>query len=262
VPTEGLYHRDVEIIPAIDIRGGRCVRLVQGDYSRETVYGDDPVAMARRWAEAGARRLHVVDLDGAKDRRPVNRDVILRIVEESGVPVQVAGGMGDPGIVQEWLVTEVDRVVVGTLAVERADDVAKLIAAAPERIAIAVDARDGVVATKGWLSDSGIEAPRFIEEMASIGARRFIYTDISRDGTLDHADTQRAASAAARVRRAVALSDDDVAPLIFSGGITSIEDIIALADLGIEGVISGKALYDGRIDLREAMRALAVGDDW
>lgn len=250
------------IIPAIDIRGGRCVRLVQGDYARETVFGDDPLAMARRWVDLGARMLHVVDLDGAKDRRPVNDAVMRRIIAECDVPVQVAGGMHDRATIDAWAEAGAARIVVGTLAVEAPDAVVAAAEAHGERIALAIDARGGRVATRGWLETTDLVVDAFIRGMADRGVRHFIYTDISRDGTMAHPDFAHVRPIVDAVRDATGTPSEQAAPLVYSGGITSTDDIVQIARYEIEGVISGRALYDGSIDLREAQRALAVGDDW
>ncbi len=250
----------MELIPAIDIRGGRCVRLVQGDYARETVFGDDPVAMAHRWVEQGAGRLHVVDLDAAKEGRPVNDALIARIIVETGARVQVAGGVRNAAAIDRWAETGADRVAIGTMAVEQPDAIEKAVARHGERIAVAVDAREGRVAVKGWLETSAAGVPEFMREMSRRGVRHFIYTDISRDGMMDHPDFD----AFAEVIADAGMGTGEVeAPVIYSGGVTSIEDIVTLEEgFSIEGVIIGRALYDGRIDLRAARRALSVGDDW
>jgi phosphoribosylformimino-5-aminoimidazole carboxamide ribotide isomerase len=253
----------VDILPAIDIRGGKCVRLVQGDYARETIFADDPVAMARHWVDLGAHRLHIVDLDGAKERRPVNDRVIERIVSEVGASVQVAGGMRDVATIDRWAATGADRIVIGTLAVEDAGAVSRVVQAhGSGRIAVSVDARDGRVAVKGWTETSTRSVDEFLGEMAACGVTHFIYTDITRDGMMEHPDFAHVAPVAASVREVAGTGPGDETPLTYAGGITSVDDIIALAEQGLEGVISGRALYDGSIDLREALRALAVGDDW
>src|SRR5207248_509857 len=144
----------MDLIPAIDIRGGRCVRLVQGDYSRETVFGDDPVAMTQRWIDEGATRIHVVDLDGAKERRPVNDAIVRQIIDETGARVQVAGGMRDAAVIDAWAETGADRIVVGTLAVEHPEIVEAAARCHDDKIIVAIDARDGKVAVKGWLETS------------------------------------------------------------------------------------------------------------
>lgn len=247
----------MDIIPAIDIRGGRCVQLVQGDYARETVFGDDPVAMARRWAAEGALRLHIVDLDAAREGRPVNDAVITRIMREvPELSVQIAGGVRDLGAVRRWLDAGAHRVVIGTMAVEKPDAIGRAVAKHGDRIAIAVDARGGKVATDGWLETSEAPVDEFMREMARRGVRRFIYTDISRDGMLQHLDF-----AALRHVLEVLADTAATATLIYSGGVTSIEDVLALDEHPLEGAIIGTALYDGRISLTAALRALAAGGE-
>ena len=245
----------MELIPAIDIRGGKCVRLVQGDYDRETVFGVDPVSMAMHWVSEGATRLHVVDLDAAKEGRPVNDAIIRRIVQEVGVPIQVAGGVRDHSAVHRWVDAGAERVVIGTLAVEHPDIVEKALVKHGDKIAIAVDARGGKAAVKGWLETSDTPVDAFIHDMTRRGVRHFIYTDISRDGMPVHPDFEE-------VKHLIGVIAATGAPatLIYSGGVTAIEDVIALASHEIEGAIIGTALYDGRIDLGFATRALVTGD--
>jgi phosphoribosylformimino-5-aminoimidazole carboxamide ribotide isomerase len=258
----------VDIIPAIDIRGGRCVRLEQGDYDRETVFGVDPVAMAVHWASQGAARLHVVDLDAAKEGRPVNDAIIKRIVTEAGVPVQVAGGVRDHAAIHRWADCGADRIVIGTLAAQEPAEIDRAMVRHRDKIAVSVDARGGKVAVKGWLETTELSVPEFIRDMAARGVRHFIYTDIDRDGLMAHPDFDELGAVARVVAEATEQaeqrsgSDDEPSPIILGGGITSVDDIVALSQFDIEGVITGRALYDGRIDLRAAQRALAVGDDW
>jgi phosphoribosylformimino-5-aminoimidazole carboxamide ribotide isomerase len=253
----------MDIIPAIDIRGGRCVRLEQGDYERETVFGVDPVAMAVHWVAQGASRLHVVDLDAAKEGRPVNDAIIKRIVTESGVPVQVAGGVRDHAAIHRWADCGADRIVVGTLAAQEPAEIDRAMVRHRDKIAVSVDARGGNVAVKGWRETTSLAVPEFIRDMASRGVRHFIYTDIDRDGMMEHPDFDELGAVARVVAEATEQTSDDApAPIILGGGITSVDDIVTLSQFDIEGVITGRALYDGRIDLRAAQRALAVGDDW
>ncbi|MBF6600006.1 MAG: 1-(5-phosphoribosyl)-5-[(5-phosphoribosylamino)methylideneamino] imidazole-4-carboxamide isomerase [Dehalococcoidia bacterium] len=287
----------MELIPAIDIRGGRCVRLVQGDFARETVFGDDPLALAQRWAGEGATRLHVVDLDAAREGRPVNAAIVARIIAETGVPVEVAGGPRGAADFDRWADAGADRIVTGTLAVEQPDVVEAAARRYPGRIAVAIDARDGRVAVRGWVETSDRTVAAVMRDMAARGIEHFIYTDIRRDGTMQHPDFDAFArvleSAALPARRrpaqetpADAMDDASsgastardvdarpsepspagaashgrgsvAAPVIFGGGITSIEDVARLAaDFDIEGVIIGRALYDGRLDLRAAQHAI------
>jgi len=251
----------MDVIPAIDIRGGRCVRLVQGDYGRETVFGDDPVEMARRWVDAGARRLHIVDLDAAREGRPVNAAIIERIIAETRARVQVAGGPRDAAAFDRWADAGADRIVTGTLAVREPDVVEAAARRHPGRIAAAVDARDGRIAIKGWLETSDVAVPAFMRDLRARGVEHFIYTDISRDGMMEHPDFD----AFARVLDEAALPDgaDGEQPVIYSGGVTSVDDIARLAsEFSVEGVIVGRALYDGSIDVHAALRAVASGDDW
>lgn len=238
-----------EVIPAVDIRAGRCVRLYQGDYGRETVFSDDPVAMAQRWIELGAPRLHVVDLDAARDGGPGNRETIARIVVEARVPVQVGGGVRSASEVAWWLdQAGADRVVIGTLAFRQPDAVAPLTLRYGDRIAVALDVRDGNVQVRGWTESAGLPVEQAVRTLAGAGVRRFIYTDIARDGTLSGPDIEGLGrllrSAPAGVR------------FIASGGIASVEHILALARLDIDGAIVGRALYDGRVDLRAAVEAV------
>ncbi len=245
----------MEIIPAIDIRGGKCVRLVQGDYGRETVFGDDPLAMAQRWVEQGARRLHVVDLDGAKEGRPVNDAVVREIVRECGADVQVAGGVRDAAAIDRWAEAGAMRIVLGTLAVREPDAVSAAVRKHGERVAVAVDVKDGKPATEGWLGTGDGSAEDFVRAMALSDVRHFIYTDVSRDGMRQHIDF-----AALHTMLGVLAETGTPAEMVYSGGVTSIADVVALAEHELEGVIIGTALYDGGIRLRAAIAALATGD--
>jgi len=236
----------MDIIPAIDIKDGKCVRLYQGDFARVTVYDHDPPAVARRWVEQGARMLHVVDLDGAKAGHPVNADAILAIVQAVDVPVQIGGGLRDEKAVLAALGLGVARVVLGTAAVEQPDLVARLVERYGEEIAVGVDARDGIVATAGWTEQAQVAAPELIDHMAAIGVRRFIYTDISRDGTLTEPNY---AATAALVR-------PDGPAIIASGGVGKLEHLLRLSTIGVEAVVVGRALYTGDLSLPEAIEAL------
>ena len=228
------------VIPAIDLRGGRCVRLYQGDYARETVVGDDPVAMARHWQAAGARLLHVVDLDGAREGRPVQLDLVGRICAALAIPVELGGGPRTADDVAAMLAAGASRVILGTVALEQpALVVAMLEQYGPERIVLGLDARDGRVASRGWLETSEVEATVLARRMAAAGVRTVIYTDIGRDGTLSGPSVAVTAALAAASGLEV----------IASGGIARREDLAALAVRpGIVGAIVGRALYTG--DLR------------
>lgn len=241
----------MEIIPAIDIRGGRCVRLEQGDYARETVFDDDPVAVAKRWQAAGARRLHVVDLDGARDGRPGNEEVVRSILAASSVPVQVGGGVRDIAVIQRYIDAGADRVNLGTAAVKDQTTLINAVTLFRERIVVGVDARDGMVATEGWLETSTIRATDLVKELSEMGVTRIIYTDILRDAQLTGPNY-----------RAVANLLDVISGLpspvsvIVAGGLSSVEDLIQLSKLPVEGAIVGKAIYTGDIDLPAALKAL------
>ncbi len=236
----------MEVIPAVDIRGGRCVRLYQGDYDRETVFSEDPVAMARHWEELGAKRLHLVDLDGARDGRPVNRGVIEDVLSALAIPVQVAGGIRDLDGMGGYLDKGADRVILGTIAVHDQPLASRACATFPGRIVVSVDARRGRVATAGWREASGETLEGLVRRLAELGVPRFIFTDIGRDGTLRGPNF----AAVGRLARAVGTS------LIAAGGVTTVEHIRRLAKLGIEGAIVGRALYDGGLDLEGALRAV------
>lgn len=236
-----------EVIPAVDIRGGRCVRLYQGDYERETVFSADPVATALRWAEAGAPRLHVVDLDGARDG-PENASCIERIVRESPIPVQVGGGIRSADAAARWLDRAgADRVILGTLAFVDRAAVGGLAARYGGRVVVALDVREGLVRTRGWLDSSGTTAAEALRALAALGVQRFLYTNIARDGTLEGPDLEGIGALLAAAPPGVRV--------IASGGVSSVEDVDALARLPLEGVIVGRALYDGRIDLEGALEA-------
>lgn len=228
------------VIPAIDLRGGRCVRLVQGDYQRETVFDDDPVAVARRWRDAGASWLHVVDLDGARDGVPQQRDTIAAIVQELDIPVQAGGGIRSVSHAEDLFTTGVERVILGTAAVTDPQLVVELIAAhGSERVVVGVDARDGQVATQGWLETSTVSALHLIQTMRDCGVERVVYTDIERDGMLTSPNYE-AISEVAQIGVAV----------IASGGVSCRENLQTLATIaGVEATIVGRALYTGDVVL-------------
>lgn len=236
----------MEIIPAIDLRGGRCVRLFQGDYDRETVFSDDPVAMAHHWVEQGAQRIHVVDLDGARDGRPVNEAAVRSIIEAVDVPVQVAGGIRALAAIEGWLEAGADRVVLGTAAVRDPEFAAEAARRHGERVLVSIDARDGVVATDGWRQSTDLQAEELLRRLAALGVKRFAYTDIGRDGTLGSPNFEA-------VETMVAATD---APIIAAGGVAEVAHVVRLAELGAEGVIVGMALSDGRLRLPEALAAV------
>ncbi len=241
----------MEVIPVVDLRGGRCVRLTQGDYGRETVFSDEPVAMATRWAKLGATRLHVVDLDGAREGRPVNDSIVRDIIEAVGgaaadLPVQVAGGVRDLEAIDAWLASGADRVVLGTAAARDPELAAEACRRHGERIVVSIDARDGLVAIEGWRQSTSQRATDLLQELSELGVRRFVYTDIARDGALTSPNYDA-------IAEMVAATD---APVIAAGGVAEAAHLVRLAELGAEAAIVGMALYDGRLSLPDALAAL------
>jgi phosphoribosylformimino-5-aminoimidazole carboxamide ribotide isomerase len=230
------------LYPAIDIRAGRCVRLIEGDFDRETAYDSDPSTAARRWVGAGAEWLHVVDLDGALEGRPVNREAVGRIRAAVDVSIQLGGGLRRLTDLEEAFDLGVDRVILGTVALRDPELISSAVARWGDRIAVALDARDGRLATDGWLGQTDTRAVEVAQRLAESHVRNFIYTDIRRDGTLSGPNLQALAELIANVD----------ANIIASGGIASLEDIKAVAVAGASGAIIGRALYDGRVDLAEA----------
>lgn len=233
----------MQIIPAIDLRDSRCVRLVQGDFEKTTVYGDDPAAMARQWAEAGASRLHVVDLDGAKAGRPTQTAAIKAIVDALSIPVQLGGGLRDEASVEAAFALGVSDVILGTAAVRDPALIERLVGRYGDAITVGIDARDGMVATEGWYETGGIAASDLADQMAALGVARIIYTDISRDGTMTEPNF---AATAALVKKGGP-------SIIASGGIAHIDHLARLAELGVAGAVVGTAIYTGRIDLAKAI---------
>jgi len=243
------------VIPAIDIRGGRCVRLVQGHPEDETVFSDDPVEMARRWTGEGAERLHVVNLDGAfaagggDNAALLNRRIIADMAAAVEVPIQLGGGLHSIEDIEEALSLGVDRVILGTVAVEKPDVVANAVQRwGAERILVGIDGRDGMAMTHGWQRESSTPVLDLALHMRSLGIMRIVYTDVQRDGMLVGLNLE----ATTKLARASGLR------VIASGGVRSLDDIVALLPLeqeGVEGVIAGRALYTRSLDLGEALRA-------
>jgi phosphoribosylformimino-5-aminoimidazole carboxamide ribotide isomerase len=238
-----------ELYPAIDILGGKAVRLEQGDFERRKEYDADPLDAARRWVDDGATRLHVVDLDGAREGRPVNLDQLVRIAAAAGVPVQYGGGLRSVEAVEEALDAGADRVVVGTTAFTDPDVLEAMVQSGGGRVWVALDVRDGVIATAGWLASTETTAPQAAIALAGQGVSGFVYTSVDRDGTLEGPDVE----AVQRVLDAVG-----AAPVVYSGGIGSVDDLRPLASLPLEGVIVGKALYEGRVSVRDGRLALGA----
>lgn len=242
----------MDVIPAIDLLEEKCVRLVQGDYQRAQVFNDNPVEVAKQWVEQGASRLHVVDLDGAKLGQPVNTKAIEAIVQAVPVPVQVGGGLRSRSGVTQLLTLGVDRVIIGTAAVEDPSLVQQLCTEFPGKIVVGIDARQGWVATHGWLETSEIAAIDLAEQMTQLGVTTMIYTDIHRDGTLSGPNLDALRELASHIS----------IPVIASGGVSSITDLLSLMTLeplGVRAVIVGRALYTGDISLKEAIQAVGPG---
>ncbi|MCY3569003.1 MAG: 1-(5-phosphoribosyl)-5-[(5-phosphoribosylamino)methylideneamino]imidazole-4-carboxamide isomerase [Chloroflexi bacterium] len=238
----------IDVLPAIDIRAGRCVRLVQGDYERETVFDDDPLAPAQRWIDEGAEMLHVIDLDGAREGRAANAGVVERIAA-LGMPLQVGGGIRNLDTLHRYLDAGVARVIVGTAAVTDREFLREAVALAGSALTVSVDARAGRVALNGWTEASELPAVALIPQLEDLGVRRFIYTDIASDGMLGGHDEAEFARVAGVAR----------SPVIAAGGIAHSMQVRRLAANGAAGVVLGRALYDGRMTLADAFDAAAAG---
>ena len=245
----------MQILPAIDIRGGQCVRLRQGDYEQETVFGDDPAEMAHRWADAGAERLHLVDLDAAKEGRPVNLETVQRIVNSVKIPCQLGGGVRDQAAIQ-LLLDEIgiERAIVVPAALKTPEWFREMIAAYPGRLCLGLDAKDSMIATEGWLDVSQTAAIDLARRYTGLELAAVIYTNIANDGMLQGIDQ-------ATIDDLCSLADLKL-PVIASGGVTTVEDVRRLKDASgqhpqLVGAIVGRALYEGTLDLREAIRTAA-----
>ena len=237
----------MDIIPAIDLKAGQCVRLYQGDMAQATVYADDPVGVARRWQDAGAQRLHVVDLDGAVSGAGVNTDVIARICRALDIPVQLGGGLRNLAAIERVFSLGVQRAILGTVAYRQPEVVAEACERFPGRITVGIDARDGEVAVQGWTQATELAATALAEQCQTMGAGEIVYTDIARDGTGQGVNIDATRTLARTLE----------IPVIASGGVASLRDVELLlpgeAD-GIHGLIIGRALYTGAVDLAEAIR--------
>ncbi len=237
----------MEIVPAIDLRGGKCVRLYQGDFSRESVYSDRPEDVARRWTELGARRLHVVDLDGARDGLPANLACLARIVSAVKMPLQFGGGVRTAEGVRRILAEGADRVILGTAAVEKPNLVREMCSEiGARRVVVGVDTRDGDVVLRGWTQGGGLSANELVDRMMALGATRFMHTDVSRDGTLTEPNFKAVEALAAKPGL----------KLIAAGGVATVDHLVRLAQVGVEAAVVGRALYTRDIDLEEALEAV------
>ncbi|HEU5014012.1 MAG TPA: 1-(5-phosphoribosyl)-5-[(5-phosphoribosylamino)methylideneamino]imidazole-4-carboxamide isomerase [Roseiflexaceae bacterium] len=236
----------MEIIPAIDIKEGTCVRLYQGDFDRAIVYDSDPIAVAKRWVEQGAQRLQLIDLDGARAGHPVNTASILGIMRAVDVPVQLGGGLRTESAVRAALNLGVSRVILGTAAVYEPHLIERLASRHGDAIIVGVDARDGIVATDGWTEASPMRAIELVEQMATCGIRRIIYTDITRDGTLSEPNFA--------ATFALVMPEGTGPAVIAAGGICKLEHVRRLARGGVEGAVIGRALYTGDLHLQDMLQ--------
>ncbi|WP_372573734.1 1-(5-phosphoribosyl)-5-[(5-phosphoribosylamino)methylideneamino]imidazole-4-carboxamide isomerase [Ruegeria jejuensis] len=238
------------LYPAIDLKDGQAVRLLRGEMEAATVFNDDPAAQARAFVEAGCEWLHLVDLNGAFAGEPVNAAPVEAILRDCDVPAQLGGGIRDMATIEGWLDKGLARVILGTVAVENPDLVREAARAFPGKVAVGIDARNGMVATKGWAEETDVEVTDLARQFEDAGVAAIIYTDINRDGAMQGPNIQ----ATAALARAISI------PVIASGGVSSIADLIALRDCGadLNGAITGRALYDGAIDLAEALTTLGT----
>jgi phosphoribosylformimino-5-aminoimidazole carboxamide ribotide isomerase len=235
------------VIPAIDIKNGRCVRLRQGKMSQETVYSDIPAEMAKKWFNEGAEKLHIIDLDGAVGGKPVNKDVVKDIVNSVPIPVQLGGGIRNIQTIDAYLDIGVMNVILGTAAYKDPGFIIEACLKYPERIILGIDAKNGNVAIEGWVEDTDMTAENMAKKYEHLGISAIIYTDIQRDGM----STGPNLEATKKLAQAIEI------PVIASGGISGIEDVINLqgiSDFGVVGMITGKALYEGTLDLKEAIK--------
>lgn len=230
----------MKIFPAIDIRNGKCVRLVQGDYDQEIIYGDSPVDMAKYWEKEQAEYLHIVDLDGAKSGGSMNRLIIEEIVKALAIPVQVGGGVRSMACIDQYIQNGVARVIIGTAAIKNLDFVKEAVERYGDQIAVSIDARDGYVATEGWTETSSISAVDLLNTLEKIGVKTIVYTDIAKDGMLQGPNIEELRT----IQQATTID------VIASGGITTEENVRKLAEMNIYGAIIGKALYEDKISLR------------
>ncbi len=236
------------LYPAIDLKDGNAVRLVHGDMDQETVFNENPAAQAMEFVKAGCEWLHLVDLNGAFAGEPVNAAPVEEILKQCKVPAQLGGGIRDMATIERWLDKGLQRVILGTIAVENPDLVREAARAFPGHVAVGIDARNGRVATKGWAEETDVMVTDLAKSFEDAGVAAIIYTDIMRDGAMKGPNVE----ATADLARAVTI------PVIASGGVSSLADLIALRDCGasLNGAISGRALYDGALDLKEALSAL------
>lgn len=232
------------IIPAVDIRGGKVVRLSEGDFGRETVYGDDPVKTAEKWEQEGAQFLHIVDLDGARKGEPVNFEVVSSILKNVSIPVEVGGGIRSRETMRDYVEMGATRVILGTEACSSPGFMEKILPEFGDKAAVSIDSRDGLVAIQGWKRVMRKKAVELIKEMENIGVQNMIWTDVKKDGLMNGIDVETAEE----------ILKTTSVPITIAGGVSSLEDVMRLKQLkGVWGIIIGKALYAGAVKLREAM---------
>jgi len=237
------------VYPAIDMRGGKCVRLLQGDYGKETVYGDSPFDMAKSFAESGAEWIHMVDLDGARDGKRVNDTYVIKAAQELKANVQIGGGIRSEADIVHYLENGVSRVIIGSIAVSNPEFAEEMVRKYPGKIAIGIDAKNGYVATHGWISTSELKAVDLGKRFADAGAESFIFTDIATDGMLSGPN----------LAAIQAMAEETGKSVIASGGVSQLADLLALKELqsvGVSGSIVGKAIYEGRFSVSEALKAV------
>jgi len=238
-----MRRKTIDIIPAVDIRNGKCVRLFQGDYNQETIFSDNPLEVAMQWQATGAQRIHIIDLDGAAAGDTINFKLIEKIAGAIKVPIQLGGGIRSLETIKKLLETGIKRVILGTAAVENIELIKLACDRFADSVVVSVDARNGQVAIRGWLKGTQIKAVKLAQDMARLGVRRFIYTDINNDGTL----------VGPNYGAIIEMISAANLPVIAAGGISSINQLKTLKQIGAEGAIIGKALYTGDIDLKQAL---------
>ena len=237
----------MEVIPAIDIRAGRCVRLIQGDYSKETIFADNPMEMAIKWESEGAEYLHIIDLDGAKEGSAVNMDVISKICADSAARIQVGGGIRDYETAARYMDVGVSRVIMGTSAVDRTDELERILKSiGAESLVVSVDAREGIVALDGWTRESRMTVETVVKNIEALGVKRCMYTDILKDGTLSEPNY-------AGIENVVSSTNMKI---MAAGGIAALSQLKRMSIVGVEATIVGRALYTGDIRLRQAIDEL------
>tara|TARA_Y100001970_G_scaffold138225_1_gene170128 strand:- start:29916 stop:30629 length:714 start_codon:yes stop_codon:yes gene_type:complete len=236
----------MNLIPAIDILNGKCVRLKQGDYDKQTIFSDDPVEFAVKWSDAGADWIHIIDLDGARDGKLINNQSISNIINVTNCSIQTGGGIRTYTDFKQRIEMGVNRVIVSTAAINDIDLLQSLVSTFSEELIVSIDARNGLVQINGWKEETSLDAFDYVQELASLGVKRIIYTDIERDGT----------NAGVNFKNMEKIVNNSHIPIIAAGGISSIDDLRKLKSIGVEGAIIGRALFDGMIDLEEAINLI------